>query len=266
VARRATTRSILCVGLDPELDRLPEGISRDVAGVTQFVSSIIEATADQAGAFKPNLAFYEALGPEGIPALQYLLRQIPGGIPIIADAKRSDIGNSARLYAAAVFDVLHCDAIIVNPYQGSDSVEAYMTRPDRGVYVLARTSNPGSADFQELLVEGEPLYRHIVRRALRWKRSGTLGFVVGATAPDQIKAVREDAPDAPLLIPGIGVQGGDVQASIRFGRRSDGGGLLLSASRSILYASSRADFADAARAEAQRLVDRMRSAAAEVAA
>jgi len=255
---------VLCIGLDPELGRLPEGVSRDVAGVTQFVSSIIEATADLVGAFKPNLAFYEALGPEGIRAWQRVVRQIPGDIPIIADAKRSDIGNSARLYAAAVFDILHCDAIIVNPYQGSDSVEAYMTRPDRGVYVLARTSNPGSADFQELLVDGEPLYRHVVRRALRWKRSGTLGFVVGATAPDQIRAVREDAPDAPLLVPGIGVQGGDLQASNRFGQRSDGGGLLLSASRSILYASNRADFAEAAHAEAQRLVDQMRAATVAV--
>jgi orotidine-5'-phosphate decarboxylase len=236
-----------------------------VSGVVRFLESIVEATADLACAFKPNLGFYEALGPEGMAALQRLRARIPSDIPVIADAKRSDIGHSARMYARAVFDVLGCDAIVVNPWQGSDSVEAYLAHPGRGVYVLARTSNPGAADFQELMLDGRPLYLHVVEHAQRWRRQATLGFVVGATAPQPLQAVRRAAPEAQLLIPGLGAQGGNLEASIHYGLRPSGGGLVASASRSILYASSGPDFAEAARREAERLVRQMRQLAAAAA-
>jgi orotidine-5'-phosphate decarboxylase len=256
-ARRRAADSLLCVGLDPELARLPAGLRRDPEGVYRFTAAIAEATADSA-AFKPNFAFYEALGPAGMEVLRRLIAAIPVDIPIIGDAKRSDIGNTARLYAHAAFDVYGCDAMVVNPYQGRDSVEAYLAHPGRGVYVLARTSNPGAADFQDIVVDGESLYLRVMRAAQGWQRAGTLGFVVGATAPEQLRLARLAAPQAQLLVPGIGAQGGDLASAIRDGCRADGGGVLISASRSILYASSGADFADAARQEAGRLVAEMR--------
>ena len=256
--RRRAADSLLCIGLDPDLERLPAGISRDPAGVYTVTTTIVEATSDVAAAYKPNFAFYEALGPAGIDVLQRLIAAIPPDIPIIGDAKRSDIGNSARLYARAALDVYGCDAMVVNPYQGQDSVEAYLAHADRGVYVLARTSNPGAADFQDIVVDGEPLYIHVVRQAQRWRRAGTLGFVVGATAPEHLRNVRQAAPQAQLLIPGIGAQGGDLAPTVRAGSRDNGGGVLISASRSILYASSGGDFAGAARREAERLVGEMR--------
>lgn len=259
-ARRRAVDSLLCVGLDPEPARLPAGFQHDAEGVFRFVAAIVEATADLAAAFKPNFAFYEALGPVGMDVLRRVTAAIPSDIPIIGDAKRSDIGNSARFYAQAALDVYGCDAIVVNPYQGRDSVEAYLAHPDRGVYVLARTSNPGAGDFQDLLVDGEPLYLRVMRTAQGWQRAGTLGFVVGATAPEHLRLARQAAPSAQLLVPGIGAQGGDLAAAVHEGRRADGGGVLLNASRSILYASSGADFAEAARQEAERLVADMRRA------
>ncbi|HEV7216082.1 MAG TPA: orotidine-5'-phosphate decarboxylase [Chloroflexota bacterium] len=263
--RRRATNSALCIGLDPELERMPAGVSRDPAGVLQFTRAIVEATSDLAATYKPNFAFYEALGPAGMEVLQQLIASIPRDIPVLGDAKRSDIGNTARLYARAALDVYGCDAIVVNPYQGRDSVEAYLAHVGRGVYVLARTSNPGAADFQDIVVDGEPLYLRVVREAQRWRCAATLGFVVGATAPEQLRRVRQAAPQAQLLIPGIGAQGGDLAAAVRDGSRADGGGLLVSASRSILYASSGADFAAAARQEAERLVQAMRRVALEAA-
>jgi orotidine-5'-phosphate decarboxylase len=263
--RRRATDSLLCIGLDPELDRLPAGISRDPAGVFQFTSAIVEATADLAAAYKPNFAFYEALGPAGMEVLQRLIAVIPRDIPVIGDAKRSDIGNTARLYARAALDVFGCDAMVVNPYQGQDSVEEYLAHAGRGIYVLARTSNPGAADFQDIVVDGEPLYLRVVRDAQRWRRAATLGFVVGATAPEQLRKVRQLAPQAQLLIPGIGAQGGDLASAVRDGSRAGGGGLLISASRSLLYASSGSNFATATRHEAERLITEMRRLALEAA-
>lgn len=262
--RQRTVNSVLCVGLDPEVDRLPVGIARDAAGVLRFCTSIVEATADLAAAYKPNFAFFEALGPDGMAALQQLVAAIPRDIPVIGDAKRSDIGNTARLYARAAFEVYGCDAIVVNPYQGRDSVEEYLAHAEKGVYVLARTSNSGAADFQDVLIDGQPLYLKVVQEAQRWRRAATLGFVVGATAPEQLRLVREAAPTAQLLIPGVGVQGGDLGAAVHYGQRRDGGGVLISASRSILYAGSGAEFADNARREASRFVSAMRTAALEV--
>lgn len=262
--RRRAVDSLLCIGLDPELDRLPAGVSRDPVGVLQFTTTIVAATADIAVAYKPNFAFYEALGPAGMEVLQRLIAAIPPDIPIIGDAKRSDIGNTARLYARAAFEVYGCDAMVVNPYQGQDSVEEYLAHAGRGIYVLARTSNPGAADFQDILVDGEPLYLRVVRAAQRWRQNATLGFVVGATAPEHLRQVRRAAPQAQLLIPGIGAQGGDLASAVRDGVRADGGGVVVSASRSILYATSGSDYALAARREAERLVGAMRRHAREV--
>ena len=264
-ARRRATGGVLCVGLDPELERLPAGLSRDAGGVLRFATAIVEATADLAAAYKPNFGFFEALGSEGLDVLRRLVAAIPRDIPVIADAKRSDIGNSARMYARAAFDAFGCDAIVVNPYQGRDSVEAYLAHPGRGVYVLARTSNPGAADFQDLLVEGTPLYLRVVRAAQTWRAAAHLGFVAGATAPEHLLAIRRAAPRAQLLLPGIGAQGGDLALALRHGRRDDGGGLVASASRSILYASGGADFAEAARREAAALVAEMRQLTPEAA-
>jgi orotidine-5'-phosphate decarboxylase len=258
--RRRASGSMLCIGLDPEFDKLPGAIAKSPEGVLEFTTAIVDATSDYACAYKPNFAFYEVLGPKGMEVLQRLIQHIPRTIPVIGDAKRSDIANTARLYARAAFEVYDCDALVVDPYQGRDSVEAYMTYPERGIYVLARTSNVGAADFQDQLINGEPLYVRVVRQAQKWKCSGTLGFVVGATAPEQLQRVREAAPDAQLLVPGIGAQGGDLGTVLSHGCRGAGGGLVVSASRSILYASSASNYADAARREAQRLVEEMRRA------
>ncbi|MCL4508726.1 MAG: orotidine-5'-phosphate decarboxylase [Chloroflexi bacterium] len=257
--RRSVTGAALCIGLDPDLALLPHQLPRTVSGVRQFLTQIIEATADLATVYKPNFAFFEALGPDGMALLAGLRALIPTEIPMIADAKRSDIGNTARLYAVAAFDAFHCDAIVVNPYQGFDSAEAYLAWADKGVYILARTSNPGAADFQEILIDGDPLYLRVVRTATHWKRRATLGFVVGATAPEQIERCRAAAPDAEFLIPGIGAQGGDLEAALRTGWRKDGSGVVVNASRSILYASHEANYAEAARAEATHLVQQMQS-------
>ena len=258
--RRRASDSLLCIGLDPELDRLPDKISRDPEGILAFTTAIVDATSDFACAYKPNFAFYEVLGPQGMDVLKRLIQHIPSTIPVIGDAKRSDISNTARLYAKAAFEVYGCDALVVDPYQGRDSVEAYMTYPEKGVYVLARTSNPGAADFQDQWINGEPLYIRVVRQAQTWDRKSSLGFVVGATAPEQLQGVRQAAPTSQLLVPGIGAQGGDLGTAVSRGCRSDGGGLVVSASRSILYASSGSGYVDAARSEAQRLVEKMRRA------
>lgn len=263
-SRRHATQSSLCIGLDPELERLPAGVARSPAGVLQFTMAIVDATADLATAYKPNFAFYETLGPAGMDVLQRLIAAIPRAIPVIGDAKRSDIGNSARFYARAAIEVFGCDAMVVNPYQGRDSVEEYLAHAGRGIYVLARTSNAGAADFQDIVVDGEPLYLRVVREAQRWHCAATLGFVVGATARQPLRQVRQAAPQAQLLVPGIGAQGGDLASAVRDGARLDGGGVLVSASRSILYASAGGDYAQAARREAERLVGEMRRLALEV--
>ncbi len=259
--RQFTVDSLLCVGLDPEIGKLPAGIARTPAGVLQFLVSIIDVTNDLACAYKPNFAFFEAMGPEGMVVLREVVRRVPSDVPVIADAKRCDIGNTARLYASAIFDTFGFDAITVNPYQGRDSVEAYLAFPEKGVYVLARTSNPGAADFQDLQVEGGPLFMRVVRECLWWTGAGTIGFVVGATAPEQLQAIRREATTAPLLIPGIGAQGGDLDMCVRLGLTRGGTGMVFNASRAILYASDGSDYASAARQVAMDLRDRARAAA-----
>jgi len=246
--------SLLCIGLDPEPALMP------VDDIAAFNIAIIEATSDLVCAYKPNVAFYEALGPErGYAELRKTLAAIPAHIVTLADAKRGDVTNTARAYAKAVFDELGFDACTVNPYVGFDSTEPWFERPDKGAFILCRTSNPGAADLQDLRVVAEggsmPLYEAVAAKARSWDRNGNVGLVVGATYPDELRHIRELCPDMPVLLPGIGAQSGDLAASVRAGIDADGRGLLVSASRAVTYASSGADYAEAARREALRLRD-----------
>jgi orotidine-5'-phosphate decarboxylase len=258
----SSQRSSVCVGLDPELGRLPVGIERSAAGVVQFNRAIVEATSDLVCAYKPNLAFYEALGEPGFKALAETLAAIPLSVVTIADGKRGDIGNTARAYASAIFDRLSFDAATVNPYPGEDSIEPFLAYADRGVFVVCRTSNPGAAEFQNLHVTYEgferTLYEVVALRAREWNQRGNVGLVVGATAPAELERVRSLAPELPLLIPAVGAQGGDIAAAARAHRAN--APAIVSASRSILYASSGADFAGAARSRAIELRDAVRAA------
>ncbi len=246
--------SLLCIGLDPD----PALMAID--DVAAFNIAIIEATSDLVCAYKPNVAFYEALGPErGYEALRKTLAAVPPHIITLADAKRGDVTNTARAYAAAVFDELGFDACTVNAYVGRDSTEPWIERPEKGAFVLCRTSNPGAADLQDLRVETEggarPLYEIVAEKARSWDRHGNVGLVVGATYPGEMRRIRELCPEMPFLAPGVGAQAGELGASVRAGIDARGCGMLISASRGVTYASKGADFAQAARREAVRLRD-----------
>ena len=255
-------QSLLCVGLDPWPEQMPV---RDVA---EFNRAIIEATSDLVCAFKPQMAFYEAQGMDGMRALEATLKAIPSDVPVILDAKRGDIGNTAKAYAQAVFDVWGADAVTVNPYLGGDSLEPFLAYEDRGVLVLCRTSNPGSADFQSLeLSSGDsaaPLYLQVAQRAREWNTHGNVGLVVGATYPEELQRVRGLCPDMLILVPGVGTQGGDLEASVRGGVDAQGRRAIISVSRQVIYASSGADYADAARRSAQALRDQINVVLAEL--
>jgi orotidine-5'-phosphate decarboxylase len=258
-------RSLLCVGLDPQPSLLPE---KDVAA---FNRAIIEATADLACCYKPNLAFYEAMGPSGLEVLQLTVEAIPRRLPVIADAKRGDIASTADAYARALFDVYGFDAATVNPYLGTDSLTPFLERPDKGVFVLCRTSNPGGADLQALTVAGaspgaqQPLYETVAELARdRWNANGNVGLVVGATFPGELGRIRKLCPRLPFLLPGVGAQGADVGAAVRNALDDDGAGFIINSSRQILYASSGRDYAQAARRAAEALrdeINRQREAA-----
>ncbi|MDP2949953.1 MAG: orotidine-5'-phosphate decarboxylase [Chloroflexota bacterium] len=246
--------SFLCVGLDPDPSLLPE---KDVLA---FNRAIIEATADLACAYKPNLAFYEALGPAGLEVLQRTVEAVPEGVPTIADAKRGDIGNTAAAYARALFDVYGFDAATVNPYLGGDALGPFLERADKGVFVLCRTSNPGGADLQDRLVVADggsrPLYEVVAELAQeKWNARGNVGLVVGATYPQELGRVRQLCPRLTFLLPGVGAQGADVAAAVGNALDEQGGGFIISSSRQILYASSGRDYAQAARRAAQALRD-----------
>jgi orotidine-5'-phosphate decarboxylase len=256
-ARR--NRSLVCVGLDPDPRQVPAPVRDRADWLAYFNAAIVEATADLVCAYKPNLAFYEALGTFGWQGLRATLAAVPPDVPVIADAKRGDIGSSAQGYAAALFDDLGCDAATVNPYMGFDAVEPFLAYETRGIFVLCKTSNPGSADFQDLVceVDGErrPLFEHVARAADRWNARGNVGLVVGATHPESFRTVRAIAPRLPLLVPGVGAQGGDLAAAVQGGLDAHGAGLLVASSRAILYASRGDDWQAAARAAACQLRD-----------
>lgn len=251
--------SLLCVGLDTDRSRLPEGLGGDVLA---FNRAIVAATSDLVCAYKPNIAFYEALGEDGWRVLKQTIRAVPEGIPVILDAKRGDIGNTARMYASAFFEELGVDAVTVNPYMGFDAVEPFLMYGDRCAFVLCLTSNPGATDLQHLSVEGTPLYRVVAEKAVEWSWRGSCGLVIGATRAEALRELREIAPDLPFLIPGIGAQGGDLEQTVRYGTDAQGELAIINASRAVLYASNERDFTEAARGvalELRTMANRFRS-------
>lgn len=248
-----TNRTLLCVGLDPDPVRVP------IDKTTGFLSAIVEATSDLVCAYKPNLAFYEQFGEAGYVALRAVMKSIPEQIPIIADAKRGDVPHTAEAYARAIFDELRFDAATVNPYLGRDAVAPFIERGDRGVFIVCRTSNPGAHDLQDLPVQCEggtsPLYQVVAELAKRWDEHGNVGLVVGATYPDEMRALRTICPEMPFLVPGVGAQKGELERSVHAGLDARGGGLIINAARSVLYAADRPNSPDVARSAAQELRD-----------
>lgn len=250
--------SLLCIGLDIDENKIPAHIQSMENPVLEFNRRIIEATHDLVCAYKPNLAFYEAIGESGIAALRETLKLIPKTVLTIGDGKRGDIGNTAERYAQSLFGDFGFDSATVNPYMGFDSIEPFLTNPEKGIFILALTSNAGSKDFQRLKVGTKPLYEKVVHTAKKWNMNQNIGFVVGATHPKELQRIRKIVPNVPILIPGIGKQGGDLKSAIRNGCDKHGQLAVINASRSILYASSGKDFAEAARAEATKIVEEMR--------
>jgi orotidine-5'-phosphate decarboxylase len=248
--------SLLCIGLDPDVTKLPASLRDDADAVYTFCHEIIAATHDVAVAYKPNIAFFEAMGLVGIETLTRLMQLTRHNIWIL-DAKRGDIGNTASAYAQAAFTHFNADAITLNPYMGGDTLEPFLRHADRGGFLLCRTSNPGSRDLQELiLADGRPLYLAVADLAAnQWNTNHNVGLVVGATQPDALNAVRTICPELPFLLPGIGAQGGDLVQALNAGLDARRSGLLINVSRSVMYASSDANYAHAARAEAIRTRD-----------
>jgi orotidine-5'-phosphate decarboxylase len=265
--RTARTGTVLCLGIDPTLDALPPGFPADLRGVERFCEILIDSALPYAAAVKPNLAFFEAFGWQGMAALERLRIRVPADVPFIADAKRGDIGSTASRQAVALFDLLRADAITVNPYVGSEAIEPLISRDDRFAYLLCRTSNPGAGELQALEVAAdpaisapaEPLYARVARRARNWGRGGTVGLVVGATAPAELERIRQLAPELALLVPGVGAQGGEVEPVLRHGPAAagqaaglPGGGLLVNVSRGIAGAARGASDVEVAVANAAK--------------
>jgi orotidine-5'-phosphate decarboxylase len=245
--------SLLCVGLDPDPDLMPPNID-----MLTFNKAIIDATSHIVCAYKPNLAFYETEGRQGWDILKQTISYIPSGIPIIADAKRGDIGNTSKTYAKAIFDGLGAGAVTVSPYLGFDSVEPFLKDyADKGIFILCRTSNKGAIDFQSLPVKVNgkemPLYQAVAHKAAEWNTLNNIGLVVGATYPAEMQTLRQAHPRLPFLIPGVGTQGGDLKLALEAGLNTAGSGIIINSSRQILYASRGADFAQAAARAAEAM-------------
>jgi orotidine-5'-phosphate decarboxylase len=271
-AAERQNQSLLCVGLDPDPAKFPAGMKGDASSIYDFCAAIVEATADAVIAFKPQIAYFAAHRAEHqLERLMAHIKRVAPQVPVILDAKRGDIGSTAEQYAIEAFERYGADAVTLSPFMGWDSVQPYLRYEGKGAFLLCRTSNPGGDDLQNqrlASVEGQPrVYEHIARLAQGpWNLNGQLGLVVGATYPNEVERVREIAPTLPLLIPGVGAQGGDAVATIRAGHRAEGGltrgAVIVNSSRAILYASSGADFAAAARAEALRTRDVLNEAKA----
>jgi orotidine-5'-phosphate decarboxylase len=251
--RTAATATVLCLGLDPDVDALPRGFSRDVAGLERFATLVLEAALPFVTAVKPNLAFFEAHGSGGMAVLERVRASIPADVPVVADAKRGDIGSTAARQAVALYDVLGADAVTVSPYLGAEAIGPLLERTDRFAYVLCRTSNPGAGELQDLRVPAdparavpdEPLHERVARLVTDWGPGGTVGLVVGATAADELAAIRAVAPGLPFLVPGVGAQGGAVAPVLEHGPARaapgsgrPGGGLLVNVSRGIAGAAT----------------------------
>ncbi len=238
-----TKNSLLCIGLDPVLEKIPPHLQKTGDPIVEFNRHVIELTSDMVCAYKFNLAFYEAQGPSGIEALEASLELVPPGILTIGDGKRNDIGNSAERYAEMLFEGLEFDAVTVNPYMGTDSVEPFLTYPDKGAFILALTSNPGAKDFQKLKVGNHYLYEKVVQRAKKWNTQGNVGLVVGATQPRELAGIRKHVPEMPILLPGVGAQGGDLKKSVEQGCSKYRDLLLINVGRAIIYAKNVRDTA-----------------------
>lgn len=240
--------SLLCVGLDTDLSKISRDNGSPEEGLFQFNKRIIDLTRDYVCAYKPNIAFYEMYGVDGMKALIKTIEYIPEDIPVILDAKRGDIGHTANAYAKSVFEVFNADAVTVNPYLGYDSLEPFLNYKDKGIFVLCLTSNKGSSDFQLVPGEEMPLYRHVAEHVNEWNTFGNCGLVVGATNSEMLKEIRSVAGDMPILIPGVGAQGGDLESSVRHGTTKDKKRAIINSSRGIIYA-------DDPGAEAKKLRD-----------
>ena len=263
-------KKFLCIGLDSDFGKIPQTLKDRLWGmpnstavvINAFNREIIRATKDIVCAYKPNIAFYEAEGVSGLQALastvSYIYRVAPD-IPVILDAKRADIGNTNNGYVAAAFDLLKVDAITVSPYLGEEALKPFLDRADKGIIVLCRTSNPGAGEFQDLYVTDgiTPLYQYVARKVVsKWNKNGNCGLVVGATTPEELEQIRRIVgDDMPILIPGIGAQGGDLEKTVKAGINSRGAGIIINSSRGIIFASSGADFAEKAGEEARKLND-----------
>jgi len=245
--------SMLCVGLDLDRKKMPPEYTTSIKGMYDFAAKIIDATSDIVAAYKPNLAFFEELGSDGFSLLQKIIKRIPDSNIVIADAKRGDIGNTASHYAAAVFEHLKADWVTLNPYMGYDSIRPFLDYSGKGAFILCLTSNPGSRDFQFLHVLNKPVFMYVAEKVAYWNKEGNLGLVAGATHSEHLAGIRETAGDIPILIPGVGAQGGSLEEAAKLGTDNFKKPALINVSRSVLYASQADDFANVSRAEAEKL-------------
>jgi orotidine-5'-phosphate decarboxylase len=251
---QAANRSLLCVGLDPDPARFPDAVGKSPESIVAFNRAIIEATADLACCYKPNLGFYLSYGALGVESLAQVRRDVPSHIPVLLDAKFGDMDITSVGYARAAFETWNFDAVTVNPFLGHDALKPFLSYQDRGIFILAKTSNPGSGLLQDRrLDDGTTVSMTVVGLANAWNTEGNVGLVVGATYPEQMAEIRAAAPDLPILVPGVGAQGGDLEAAVRAGIDHNRAGILVSTSRAISYASTGPDFKDAARAAAEAL-------------
>lgn len=252
-------RKFVCVNLDPLLEKVLHSVrgASTEESIFSFNKEIVDATHDLVCAYKPNSAFYEAYGEEGLRALKRTASYLHGtypDVPTILDAKRADVGSTNKMYAASAFDELGFGALTVNPYLGREALAPFLERKDKGVFVLVKTSNPGSGEFQDMNVNGEKLYEHVARNvAEKWNKNGNCAVVVGATYPDELAHVRKIIGDMPILIPGVGAQGGSAKESFAMGKNKNNAGVIVAVGRSVIYASSGTDFAEAARREMESI-------------
>lgn len=247
--------SRLCVGLDPRINKIPDPFRKEKDPIFAFNKAVIDAALPHACAFKPNLAFYEAAGPDGLAALKKTVEYIPRDIPVIADAKRGDIGSTAEAYAQAIFDYYRFDAVTLNPLLGTDSIAPFLKYEDRGLFILCLTSNPGSEDFQL----PQKLYLSIVRKVKEWNKAGNCGLVVGATKTEYLKEIRALAPDLCILIPGVGAQGGDLEKTLKYSPDQTGGGYIINVSRGITEPPGEGEFQKRAAGAAKQYKIRINS-------
>ncbi len=252
---QAKNNSIISLGLDLDAKKMPADFVGSTKKMFDYLHRVIDATSDKVCAYKPNLAFFERFGADGLSLLKQIVQRVPDDIPVIVDCKRGDIGNTAAHYAAAMFEWLEADWVTINPYMGYDSIRPFIENKEKGAFVLCLTSNTGSKDFQHLVSDGLPLYRHVAEKVKYWNKDNNCGLVVGATQPEELNEIRSAAGDMPILIPGVGAQGGDLETAALSGTANFTKPALINVSRSVLYASQELDFAQRAREELTKLND-----------